>query len=434
MLVNQQAAELEAQKTELEEANRCLQALSITDGLTGLNNHRAFQERLFEEFERTQRYKTPLSVILLDVDKFKTYNDAFGHPEGDNVLKAVAQTLQAVARDTDYVCRYGGEEFVIILPNTEAQGATDAAERLRKAIETYPWALRPVTASFGIASLHTDLTTVQELVAQADKALYSSKEKGRNRVTHFAALSPLEGLDDLAGNLSLPFSDMVRDMLQIQQDTLTSASEQIREMLAKAYDATISSWSRLLDRKDPETEGHSLRVTQMMIELGHSIGMNEEEALYARWGALLHDVGKTGVPDNILHKPGPLTAEEWVLMREHTSIAYEILSGVTFLRPALDIPYCHHEKWDGTGYPRGLQGEEIPLAARLFAVIDVYDALTSDRPYRKGWSQQEAIAHLHALSGTHFDPRAIKAFLKMLSAKEAKNRETLDIEREIASG
>jgi diguanylate cyclase (GGDEF)-like protein len=189
LLVKEQAVQLEAQKAELEEANQRLTVLAITDGLTGLNNHRAFQEKLAEEFERTQRYKTPTSVLLLDVDKFKTYNDTFGHPEGDLVLKTVSKVLQETARETDTICRYGGEEFVIVLPSTGEQGAIAAAEKFRTAIEQQPWRLRTVTASFGIATLHADSITARTLVVQADQALYSSKETGRNRVTHYLDIS-----------------------------------------------------------------------------------------------------------------------------------------------------------------------------------------------------------------------------------------------------
>jgi diguanylate cyclase (GGDEF)-like protein/putative nucleotidyltransferase with HDIG domain/PAS domain S-box-containing protein len=411
--VNEQAAELESQKVELKEANSRLTALSVTDGLTGLYNHRALQERLARECERTQRYKAPLSLILLDVDKFKTYNDTFGHPEGDVVLKAVAQMLQECARETDTVCRYGGDEFVIILPDTETQGAVEAAERLRVAIEAYPWPLRPVTGSFGATTLHAGLTSAQELIAQADRALYAGKARGRNRVAHYAEISVTESLDALKGNASLPLSDILREILHVQQETLASASEQVREVLAQAFDATILSWSRLLDMKDKETEGHSSRVTKQMTELARRVGMNEEEVLYARWGALLHDVGKMGVPDTILHKPGTLDEAEREVMRRHTTASYEMLRPVMFLRPALDIPYCHHERWDGAGYPRGLKGDEIPLAARLFAVVDVFDALTSDRPYCKAWPREKTIDHLRSLAGTHFDPRAVEVFLQM---------------------
>ncbi len=418
-LINEQNAELEQQKAEMQRANSQLEALATTDGLTGLKNHRAFQEKLGEECARARRGGAGLSLLLLDVDKFKAFNDAYGHPEGDTVLKTVAKVLQTAARETDYVCRYGGEEFVIVLSNTDAQGAIAAAERFREAVETYPWRLRPVTASFGAATLKKGLETTQSLVDAADKALYASKKAGRNCTIHASELSSQDASNELEGNASLPYSDLIREMLQLQADTLISASEQIQDTLAQAYDATILSWSRLLDVRDKETEGHSTRVTKLTVQLTRHIGMNTEEVLYARWGALLHDVGKMGVPDNILHKPGPLDEAEWVVMRRHTEIAKEMLLPVSFLRPALDIPYCHHEKWDGTGYPRGLKGNDIPLVARLFAVIDVYDALTSDRPYREAWSKAKTVAHLRSLSGTHFDPRAVKAFLEMLNDKSS---------------
>ena len=150
----------------------------------------------------------------------------------------------------------------------------------------------------------------------------------------------------------------------------------------KAYDTTIEGWSRALNLRDKETEGHTRRVTEMTLTLARRFGFTEEDLLHLRRGALLHDIGKMGVPDNILLKPEPLTEEEWIIMRKHPQYAYDLLKPIAFLGSALDIPYCHHEKWDGTGYPRGLRGEEIPLAARLFAVVDVWDALTSDRPYR----------------------------------------------------
>jgi putative nucleotidyltransferase with HDIG domain len=181
--------------------------------------------------------------------------------------------------------------------------------------------------------------------------------------------------------------------------------------LALAYNDTIEGWSRALDLRDKETEGHTLRVTEKTLELARSFGMNQDELAQIRWGSLLHDIGKMGVPDGILLKPGPLTDEEWVLMRKHPTMAYELLSPIYYLRLALDIPYCHHEKWDGTGYPRGLKGEQIPLAARIFTIVDVWDALRSDRPYRPAWTNKKTIEHIKSGSGTHFDPRLVKAFL-----------------------
>jgi HD-GYP domain-containing protein (c-di-GMP phosphodiesterase class II) len=183
--------------------------------------------------------------------------------------------------------------------------------------------------------------------------------------------------------------------------------------LMLAYDATIEGWSRALELRDKETEGHTKRVTEMTLALARAFGIGEDEIVHIRRGALLHDIGKLVVPDAILLKPSKLTDEEMALMREHPRRAYEMLLPIEYLRPALDIPYCHHEKWDGTGYPRGLKGEEIPLAARLFAVADVFDALTSDRPYRPAWSRENALAYIREQAGKCFDPRVVEVFLQM---------------------
>ncbi len=182
--------------------------------------------------------------------------------------------------------------------------------------------------------------------------------------------------------------------------------------LGLAYDATIAGWSRALDLRDKETEGHTQRVTEMSLRLARLLGLRDEELVHLRRGGLLHDIGKMGVPDGILLKPGPLTDEEWVVMRKHPVFAYEMLSPIRYLHAALDVPYCHHEKWDGTGYPRGLKGEQIPLVARIFAVIDVWDALISDRPYRKAWTSEKALEYIRSQAGTHFDSQVVQVFLK----------------------
>ena len=184
--------------------------------------------------------------------------------------------------------------------------------------------------------------------------------------------------------------------------------------LSLAYDATIEGWSYALDLRDKETEGHSLRVTEMTLRLAEGLGLSKSEIVHVRRGALLHDIGKMGVPDHILLKPGPLSSAEWELMKQHPVFAYNMLSRIAYLRPAIDIPYCHHEKWDGSGYPRGLKAEEIPLAARFFAIVDVWDALCSDRTYRPGWPKTKALEHIKEQSGKHFDPRVVSGFLAMI--------------------
>ena len=185
--------------------------------------------------------------------------------------------------------------------------------------------------------------------------------------------------------------------------------------LLSAYEATIEGWSHALDLRDRETEGHSRRVTQLTVRLAQALGISDDDILHIRRGALLHDMGKIGIPDSILHKPDKLTDEEWAIMRQHPQLAYDMLYPIEYLHPALEIPLTHHEKWDGTGYPRGLKGEEIPLVARLFAVVDVWDALTSDRPYRPAWSPEEARAYIREQSGKHFDPQVVDLFFKVVN-------------------
>lgn len=187
------------------------------------------------------------------------------------------------------------------------------------------------------------------------------------------------------------------------------------EQILAAYEATIEGWSHALDLRDQETEGHSQRVTALTVQLAGRFGLNNEQLPHIRRGALLHDIGKLAVPDAILHKPDKLNEEEWELMRKHPQSAFDMLQRVEYLRPALEIPLCHHEKWDGTGYPRGLKGEKIPVAARLFAIVDVWDALRSDRPYRPAWTKEQAFDYIRDQSGKHFDPQIVELFFKVVA-------------------
>jgi HD-GYP domain-containing protein (c-di-GMP phosphodiesterase class II) len=231
--------------------------------------------------------------------------------------------------------------------------------------------------------------------------------KGVLEIFHRSKMKPdgewLDFLETLAGQAAIA----------IDNATLFDELQQSNLELALAYDITLEGWSRALDLRDKETEGHTQRVTEMTARLARYMGVSDSEMAHIRRGALLHDIGKLGIPDSVLLKPGPLTDEEWEVMRLHPVYAYRWLSSIEYLRPALDIPYCHHEKWDGTGYPRGLKGEQIPRAARIFAIVDVWDALRSDRPYRPAWSEEKVREHLRGLSGTHFDPEVVAAFLSL---------------------
>jgi len=231
--------------------------------------------------------------------------------------------------------------------------------------------------------------------------------KGVLELLHRAPLAPRPDWKD--------FAEMAADQAAIAIDNIALFEDLQRSNtnLALAYDTTLEGWSRALDLRDRETEGHTKRVTEITLRLSRAMGLNETELAHIRRGAILHDIGKMAIPDSILLKPAPLTEEEWVVMRRHPVYAYEMLSPIDYLRPALDIPYCHHEKWDGTGYPRQLRGEQIPPAARIFAVVDVWDALRSGRPYRAAWSQDKVLAHIRSLSGSYFDKRAVEQFLKL---------------------
>jgi putative nucleotidyltransferase with HDIG domain len=232
--------------------------------------------------------------------------------------------------------------------------------------------------------------------------------KGVLEVFHRSELEPepewFNFLNDLAGQAAIA----------IENATLLDSLQHSNLELNRAYDATIEGWSHALDLRDKETEGHTQRVTTLTVNLARVFGLSEKALEQVRWGALLHDIGKMGIPDRILHKTNPLTTEDWLAMKKHPTLALEMLSPILYLHLALDIPYCHHEKWDGTGYPRGLKGDQIPLVARIFSVVDVWDALKSDRPYRPAWPEDKIREYIKALSGSHFDPQVVNKFMQFI--------------------
>jgi PAS domain S-box-containing protein/putative nucleotidyltransferase with HDIG domain len=263
-----------------------------------------------------------------------------------------------------------------------------------------------------------DDSFVSELVVKVGFVTYfgvplisRGKVKGVLEVFHRTSLYPyaewVDFLNTLAGQAAIA----------IENAALFTNLEQSNKELSQAYDATIEGWSRALDLRDKETEGHTLRVTELTLRLASEFAFTKTQMLHIRWGALLHDIGKMGIPDKILLKPDELSEEESAIMRKHPQYSYDLLQPIAFLLPALDIPYCHHEKWDGTGYPRGLKGEEIPLQARVFTVVDVWDALCSDRPYRPGWPEQKVLDYILTQSGSYFDPQVVDTFIDMQKKK-----------------
>jgi HD-GYP domain-containing protein (c-di-GMP phosphodiesterase class II) len=238
--------------------------------------------------------------------------------------------------------------------------------------------------------------------------LVKGEIKGVMEVFHRA---PFTANDDWKSTLD---TVATQTAIAIDNSEMFHGMKRLNTELILAYDETIEGWANALDLRDHDTEGHSRRVMDHTLRMAREAGMSPEELIHVRRGSLLHDIGKIGVPDAVLRKPGPLTDNEWIIMHEHPRIAFQLLSKIKYLQPAMDIPYCHHEKWDGSGYPRGLKGEEIPLPARLFAVVDVYDALTSDRPYRMAWTREKTLKYIKEQTGTHLDPYAVEIFFKTL--------------------
>ena len=277
----------------------------------------------------------------------------------------------------------------------------------------------------GQVALDKKIVFIKDLNSHNQEPTYSEITKDEKFISYFGV--PLISKGEVEGVLEifnrttlqvdmewLSFLDSLSWQTAIAVDNalLFENLQHSNLQLESAYNATIEGWSRALDLRDKETEGHSLRVTELTLKLAQFIGLGEDLLINIKRGSLLHDIGKMGVPDNILLKPGPLTDEEWVVMRQHPQYAYELLAPIDYLKEALEIPYYHHERWDGTGYPKKLKGKEIPISARIFAVIDVWDALSSDRPYRSAWSAEKTLKYIQENSGSHFDPLVVNAFME----------------------
>jgi putative nucleotidyltransferase with HDIG domain len=267
-----------------------------------------------------------------------------------------------------------------------------------------------------VATSRTGVSDGEALLAQADDALYRAKRAGRNRVVHH---------DDPPGPGGAVSSSHVVGEPDFELAAATHGSTTdlppalpVREQTAEVErlcDTMVEGWARAIDLRNHDTGRHSRRVAEQAVRLARRMGVPTDELVHVRRGAMLHDIGKIAVPDAILDKPGPLDDAEWRVMRRHPTVAYEMLQPISVLGPALEIPYCHHERWDGSGYPRGLKGEQIPATARMFAVVDVWDALTHDRPYRAAWPEDRVLAHIRSEAGTHLDPHAVEAFLAVAS-------------------
>ncbi len=363
------------------------------DSVTGLFNHRAVHQRLDNALARAEKRTVPVSIIMMDLDNFKLFNDTYGHPAGDCILKRVATILREECDKTDIVGRYGGDEFLAVLPDSEPERAFAVAERLsaRMAAEGFrkdgDERTVPVALSFGIASFPRDSASRHELLTIADSNLYTAKDTGQ------------------------------RVMGTTQERRL------YRQLRSESSFEVLDVMVTAVDNKDRYTRRHSDDVTKYALWIAEELGLSEETMRVIRLGGLLYDVGKIGVPDEVLRKPGRLTDEEYTLMKRHAEFGSYIVSAIPGMESIVPIVRSHHERWDGKGYPDGLAGEEAPLLGRLVAVADAVSAMTTTRPYRKAMDWEAALEEVRRNIGSQFDPTMAEAFLRVARGRELETPE-----------
>lgn len=403
--------QLKNSRDEIHRKNQELQMLATRDPLTGCLNRRAFFARFDEYWSASQRYEYPLACVILDVDHFKSVNDEHGHSVGDQVLVKVGSVLNKLARESDVVCRYGGEEFCILLPHADLDGARQAAEKFRRMIANGKVGELSVTASFGVSAIGLGAKDPQELIDQADQCLYAAKGSGRNRVVSW---------DDLPE--VLPQETEPRS-----KKDLSGAIESPVAIPFHAVTALVSA----LAYRDARTAEHSRRVADLCAMLASEL-MPAGEAYVLEIAALLHDIGKIGVPDSILLKPGPLTEEEWKQMTLHDNVGVQIIRSSFACDKLTEIVETHHAWFSGSPRDPDLPtGLDIPLGARILSIADAYDAITSDRVYRKGRSPEEAFAELRRCADVQFDPDLVEPFIRCLSERDT-SRQTPKVSKQTA--
>jgi diguanylate cyclase (GGDEF)-like protein/putative nucleotidyltransferase with HDIG domain len=362
------------------------------DSVTSLLNHRAVQESLNELLRQARTDGGRFSIVMMDLNNFKFFNDTYGHPIGDEVLRTVAHCLREVCRAEDLLGRYGGDEFIALLPDTDENGARNVCRRISASLDQHhfeaePGSRIPINVAFGWAAFPQDGDAALDLLTSADSSLYENKRSG--------------------GALALPqqaeITSEVRDEMRRLKSRATGGSFGVLDALVTA-----------IDNKDHYTRRHSEEVTHMALLIARELNYEEDVLRAVRISGLLHDVGKIAVPDDVLRHPGRLTDEQWSIMKQHPVFGALIVKDLPHLDEVLGGVRHHHERWDGKGYPDALEGEAIPTLGRLLAVPDCYSAMTTDRPYRKGFTAQAALAEIEKSIGTQFDPVIASAFLRVM--------------------
>ncbi len=394
-------AMLRSSRDEISRKNRELEILATQDALTGCLNRRAFFERFAIAYRFSKQTGSPLSCLMIDNDHFKNVNDTYGHHIGDEVLRRVAKILHDLHRETHLVCRYGGEEFCILLPGFDLPEALEAAEKIRVAIMNIrlddPAELR-LTASVGVSEVHFGAADPQEMINQADTCLYIAKRQGRNQVV---------GYEASMANISLDETKVQR----VSSEVAVKVDEP--SIPFNAVSALVSA----LAYRDADTAEHSRRVADLCVRIADGL-LDQRQTFILETAALLHDIGKIGVPDHILLKPGPLTEDEWKLMGRHDRIGVEIIASAFNCEDLSETIRTHHSFFGGRGRDLGLpQGYDISIYARILTIADSYDAMVSDRVYRKGRSHEDAVLELRRCAGTQFDPELVERFVEIFDGR-----------------
>jgi diguanylate cyclase (GGDEF) domain/uncharacterized domain HDIG len=363
---------------------------ALTDSLTKLNNHRYFFKSLSEQMSSIG--SSELSLLMIDLDLFKLFNDLYGHVEGDRALEMVASLLVRNVGQKGIVCRYGGEEFTVLLPYHDTKMAFDVAEKIRLDIERAFFNMNDVTqrfltASIGVCTYPHAAPNAEELLKRADLAMYTAKNSGKNQTVIYT-----------------PEVTSIDSAFNVDDDKTTKPS----------FAATIYALTAAIDAKDHYTFGHSQKVAQYATSLASKLALDKSHVEIIKEAGLLHDIGKIGIPESILTKTGRLTNEEFEVVKQHVEMSITIIKHLPSMNHVIPAVIGHHERWDGKGYPRGLKGENIPLAARCLAITDAFDAMTSNRPYRSSLSVNAALNEIEKNMGTQFDPLIANIFIKLV--------------------
>lgn len=377
-----------------------------TDGLTGLNNHRFFQKNLLDQVERAERMGSKLSVVMIDLDRFKNVNDVYGHQTGDKVLKKIASIFDTVLRESDFSARYGGEEFVVVLPDTNATDAILFADRLRTTAEELVFgegnektANLKVTLSCGVAEFPEHGNEPSALVAAADSALLFAKTHGRNQVRSFNEFAS---------------SDI--------------EEEDLERLINRLHNASLKTVQALAAAVDTKDQFHSAATnSSLTANFATKLSLDKDSMATLSLATQLHDVGEATVPGQVLNKSESLTEDEMDNIRSHPEASVKIVEAASQTQSLLGAILHHHENWDGSGYPNGLKGTEIPFLARMLRIVDSFEAMTTERPYRNALSVQDAILELKKNSGIQFDTELVDSFIETIATPDELTRENIHV-------